>query len=241
MTRTRVTKGPRDELAHLWAAKGQSDSVADAAVEALRAAILRGLVPAGTRLTEEDIANRFSVSRTPVREALMRLQTEKLVERDGRRGVVVARMSEEEILDVYLVRSVLDGLAARLAARSATDADLARLRSINGRLSSSAGPGSVETMAYLGLDFHEALGRASHSRILPGFIVQAHNRVRQYGGTTLTQPGRAHRAVAEHAEIIQAVTRRDEVGAEQLARDHMTESMKTRLEMLFSPSPSAER
>jgi DNA-binding GntR family transcriptional regulator len=224
-----VDAPPSHALTNLWELFAQNTSASDAAFETLREGILQGLLPAGMRLAEEDLAARFSVSRTPIREAMFRLESEMLVERVARRGIVVSRVTEEEILEVYVVRAVLDGLAARLAARSATVPEVMRLRMLNLELAGAVKASSLSDMAALSLEFHETLGRSAHNGLVEHFLGQIHSRLRRFGGTTLANQERARKTISEHDRILRAVEARDEPAAEQLARDHTARSMEARV------------
>src|SRR5207248_5189717 len=125
---------PWANLAAVWRRYEHEPVAADAIYSALREAILEGLLPAGERLAELQLAALFKRSRTPVREAILRLESEHLADRSGRRGFVVGGITQEEILEVYAVREVIDGLAARLAAQGCPPTDLDHLAWLNRRL-----------------------------------------------------------------------------------------------------------
>ena len=120
-------------LAEFWRAQPFGLPASEAAHDTLRRAIIGGRL-GPSRLNEIALAQAFSISRTPIREALLRLESEKLVERNGRGGLVVGEVTPEEILELYVVRQAINGLAARLAAENATTIDLAELRWIHADL-----------------------------------------------------------------------------------------------------------
>jgi DNA-binding GntR family transcriptional regulator len=206
-------------------------STADAIHDAVSEGILSKTLPAGWRLGEERLAALFSVSRTPVREALMRLESERLAARNRRSGLVVADVSAEQILEVYVIREALDGLAARQAAHFHSPVDIAALERINAQMARASSEQAFERMAQLNVEFHAALARASHNELLQRFVDQVHQAVRRFTRTTFSEPGRAGEAVTEHEAIIAAVRAQDEDAAEAAARLHMRNALDVRMAM----------
>jgi DNA-binding GntR family transcriptional regulator len=212
----------------------ERSAAADGVYEALREAIVdRRLLP-GDRLAEEQLAKQFGVSRTPVREALLRLEAEQFATRVARRGLVVRPIPEREVLEVYAVRAALDGLAASLAAEQATPPDRARLRWINEQIREAADRSDFARMAELNIELHEALCDAAHNGMLLLFMRQIHDWVRRFGeaDTTFSRPGRAAEANAEHDDIIGAIEAGDADRAGRLAREHMNRAREARIAML---------
>src|ERR1700716_1355336 len=121
----------------MWVSYAADVGASDAVYATLRDAIIEGVIEPQERLSEELLAQRFAVSRTPIREALLRLEAEQLVSRNARRGFIVRKITVAEVFEIYAVREVLDGLAARLAAVQASPPDIARLRWINEQLGTS--------------------------------------------------------------------------------------------------------
>jgi DNA-binding GntR family transcriptional regulator len=185
-------------------------------------------------LTEEQLANLFEVSRTPVREAVVRLEAEHFAQRVPRRGLIVSRVTPQDIIDVYVVREANDGLAAYLAALCATPADVFRLASLNEQFTSAVNdPGhDLTELAALNLRFHEALAEASKNTLLLNIVKQVHNVVRRFGSTTFRQPGRAQVAAVEHGALVDAIRAGDADLARQIAMEHMAAARSIRIAML---------
>jgi DNA-binding GntR family transcriptional regulator len=221
-----------ESLRNLWQAQAITGATSDMVYAILHEAILSGILPPGQRLGEELLAALFDVSRTPVREALLRLETTGLAHRVPRRGLIVARITPEEIVEVYVVRENLDGLAAHLAAQVATPSDVAILIAINEEFARAARAGDVVAMADLNLQFHEAVARVARNSLLSQFLTQIHHHVRRIPGTTFQHPGRAASAVEEHASIIEAIQARDAERARQLATESMATARRIRIAML---------
>lgn len=220
--------GPRASRA----ADQPAAAAADLVYSALREAIVTKRLRPGDRLAEEQIARQFGVSRTPVREALLRLEAEQFAKRIARRGLVVRPIPEEEVLEVYAVRAALDGLAAGLAAQHASPPDRARLRWLNQQLAEAARRADYGAMAELNIQFHEALCEVAHNGMLLLFMRQIHDWIRRFGETTFAYPGRAPEAVVEHEGILDAIDAGDQELAERRAREHMTRSRGIRIAML---------
>jgi DNA-binding GntR family transcriptional regulator len=225
---------PADAIEAIWLERRREMAASESVYWTLREAILRKAMPSGTRLAEEEIGRRFNVSRTPVREAFLRIESEGLVHRVPRRGLVVSGISPEEILEVYVIRASLDGLAASLAAQTASRNQIAQLRLTNRSIQDAADAKDWLRMASLNLEFHAGLGRASHNRLLLQFIQQVHDRVRRFGGTTFAHGDRGQQVGPEHEHILDAIEARQGEEAEALARKHMMAAMEVRMDMLMT-------
>ena len=213
-----------DRLAALAPTRDARSAVANAAdsvYQTLREAIVEGRLEPGDSLIEWHVARQFGTSRTPVREALLRLETEGLAFRVPRRGLVVRQISEHEIFEVYAVRTALEALAAREAANEAMPSDISQLRWVNQRLAEAIKRADFESVPALTNEFHQALANAAHNAMLHRFIVQAQDWTRRVGTPTVSLPGRRAAAVREHARLIDAIAGRDADTAERLAREHM--------------------
>jgi len=173
----------------------------------------------------------FKRSRTPVREAILRLESEHLADRSGRRGFVVGGITQEEILEVYAVREVIDGLAARLAAQGCPPTDLDHLAWLNRRLRKAADERDLRLMVELNIEFHEAVARASRNALLLQFMRQIHDWVRRFSDTTFAYRGRSTEALKEHEALLDALRRRDSDAAERIARGHMARATQVRIAM----------
>ena len=220
-----------DAVAEQWDRRDRQVGAAHAVHDTVRRLIVSGALAPGTRLGEEDFARQFAISRTPVREAFLRLEAERLAERNAGRSLVVAGVSTDEILEIYVVRTAVDGLAARLAAETARPQDISTLRWLNDQLRDAV-DGDPGEMAVLNLQFHEAIAKAGRNAFLADLMDMVHDRVRRFRGTTFSESGRPLRAVEEHDAIIAAIEERDPGRAEAEARRHMTNAMEIRIGLL---------
>jgi DNA-binding GntR family transcriptional regulator len=200
----------------------------------VRAAILSGEFEPEQALTEMAIAAWCDVSRTPVREALQRLEQDGLAER-GDRGLRVATRSAEQILEVYEARIVLEGAVAEAAANRRTDVDIARLRrALDGS------PSETDDLAALvatNRTFHRAVWTAGHNRTLIDLLERVEAHLQRYPFTTLSHPGRWAEATTEHRDLVSAIEDRRPADAADIARAHMRRARELRLQMWMDEAP----
>ena len=192
--------------------------------------IRSGVLMPGARLTETEIAERLNVSRTPVREAIRRLEADGLVAHMPRAGAVVRRLDHSEIMELYEMRTVLEGTAARLAARAASEVEIDELAAIDAEMAAAEGDGAA--LFELNTQFHRTLIRAARNRFLVRSVEAVHTTLLILGPSTLARPDRARAAVAEHEAVVAALRRRDGKAAEKRMRAHMEAAQRTRLRML---------
>lgn len=197
--------------------------------EQLRETIVNGHYPAGELLVETALAAQFSVSRTPIREALRRLEQDGLVER-GSRGMNVRSRSPEEILEIYEVRVTLEAAAARAAAARRTPLDLARLDQIHQAML-DASTDDPDQLASTNRRFHEIVWSMSHNATLIDLLTRLHAHLIRYRETTLSYPDRWDAVLSEHHELIEAIKAGDRERAGEIAEAHMVAARNTRLMM----------
>lgn len=219
------------KVVEIWRRQHDGQTTSAAIHNTLRTAIVEGALPAGERLAEIQLATVFGRSRTPIREAILRLESERLAEHRPRQGLVVASISREEILQIYAVRVELDGLAARLAAEGIPAIEFDHLVWLNDRVRKAVAQKDYDNVLNLSLEFHEAVCRAGRNGLLLHFMQQVHDRIRRFQKTTLSYPGRSAEAVEEHDALLDAIRRRDPEAAERIARAHISRAMQLRVAM----------
>ena len=210
-------------------------SITEVVTDALREAIVSGALTPGTRLREAQLAETWAVSRTPVRDALMRIADEGLTIRSANRGSVVATVTPDEIFGVYDVRAALEGLAARTAAARRPPGLVDELVRIHSRF--QAARGDSVRLAATNLEFHRAIRRAAGHAYLDRFLGQLENAVRRFGPSTFATQGRPDAAELEHQAIIDAIAVGDEDEAEASAVEHMRHAQRVRMEWLTRTPP----
>jgi DNA-binding GntR family transcriptional regulator len=210
------------------ATRHDGDSIHDE----LRAQILSGVIPPGAPLREVVLAERFGVSRTPVRAALGRLEHERLLDR-GARGLFVKRIDAREVVQVYDVRIMLEGEVSAQAATSRDDRDLARLDALLARDRALVEPTDRERMT-TNLEFHAGIWQAAHNPVLLDLLERLSVHLIHAPSSTLSVGDRWAEALDEHGRLLAAIRDRDAVRADALARRHMGRAREIRLELLRS-------
>lgn len=189
-------------------------------------AIDQGIYRPGDRLVESELADRFGVSRTPIREALQRLETQSLLTRDGR-SLIVASLDHAQMAELYAVRQELEGLAARLAAQHAAVEEIEVLRGMVE--ADHALLGDPQALARANRRFHHQIHLASHNRFLVQQLDLVYRSMALMARTSLAAKGRGEKALAEHAEIVEAIAARDGARAAQALKDHLSIAFVVRL------------
>ncbi|AXI47358.1 GntR family transcriptional regulator [Sulfitobacter sp. SK012] len=189
-------------------------------------AIDTGTYRPGDRLVESELAERFGVSRTPVREALQRLETQSLLSRDGR-SLIVASLDHNQMAELYVVRGELEGLAARLAARHATTEEIRLLREmVEADHALADNPGALSRA---NRRFHKQIHLASHNRFLVRQLDLVHRSMALMATSSLAVTGRGAIAQQEHDRIVSAIEARDGDAADDALRTHISVAFTTRL------------
>ena len=182
----------------------------------------------GDRLVESDLADRFGVSRTPIREALQRLETQSLLTRDGR-SLIVASLDHNQRAELYVVRAELEGLAASLAARHAAPEEVAVLRGMVEQDRDLIGDPVL--MARANRRFHKQIHLASHNRVLVQQLGLVHRSMALMATTSLAAEGRGEVAIAEHDAIVSAIEAGDSAAAHDALQAHISKAFMTRLKL----------
>lgn len=203
----------------------QGQSVYERLLDEIRS----GKLPPGARLRETELAARLGISRTPVREAIRRLEADGLVEHQPRLGASLRRLGHDEVMELYAMRVLLEGEAARLAARGASALELAEMEEINTVMAAASDP---VQRARANRQFHTALLNASKNRFLRRAMVGLRRTALVLGRSSMFDLDRASEAVREHSAVIAALKLRDGAGAEAAMRAHMEAAHRARLRQL---------
>jgi len=187
-------------------------------LETIREAILRGQLKPGEKVAEPELAERFGISRTPIREAFRQLESEGYLTVIPRKGAVVTSLSERAVEEFYAIKSILEGYAARMAAQNLTSRDIARLEAINARLGQLADEGDVKTFFKVHNEFHELFIKAADNEKLLELINQLMLKFNRLRLASLSLPGRMQISVQEHKKIIEAFKNKDGELADNLVR-----------------------
>ena len=209
--KTRATATARAQRAAQPATPHGSRS--EHAYRRLRDAIQTGELKPGARVMEIELAEWLQMSRTPVRDALRRLEAEGMLAHEPRSGLAVARLDRQALMELYTMREVLDILELVEAER--------RLQ------------GEFEELARHNRRFHEAIHRGAHNRYLARSLYAVTDSMGLLGRSMMLLPNRAKTALTEHAEIARAIEKRDPVAAEAAARKHVRSAQRERVKQLF--------
>ncbi len=195
-------------------------SLADQVFERLENDILSGTYAKGTVFTEQDICNDFGVSRTPVREALARLEQEHIIESSGK-GLVVVGITADEADIIYTIRLRIEGLAAAECARKATDEQLKELSDLVELQTFYAEKGDSERVKQIDSEFHEKLYAYTGSFIYSDTLVPLHRKIQKFRKQSVEKGSSAMISCSEHKKIIDALLTRDPEKAESAMNEHI--------------------
>ncbi len=200
-------------------------TASDRVFEALQDAIVRGVIPPGSRVGETELAERFGTSRGPLREALRRLESRRLVERTPHVGIRIASLTHEALIELYYLREALEGMAARLAALHMAPAEVQGLKAL---LAEHERDEALQAdTAYFqqegDLDFHYRIIHGSHNRALIELLIgELYHRIRMYRYQFSAYANRPQKAFGEHQRIVEDIEARDGDLAEMLMRRHIS-------------------
>jgi len=197
----------------------------------LRERIVSGTYEPGRRLIANDLAEEFDISRMPVREALTRLESTGLVELIPYKGAIVNELTAEDFVEIFHIRGVLEGLAARLACPYLTDNDLEKMRSANEEVKNMIARDDMEFQRVNRL-FHSVIWSRSKSERLNTLLANLHSEASQYRRLTMIQPGRMKAVYEEHQAFLEALCARDAEKAEQCVREHYESTVRWLSEIL---------
>ncbi|KAA0012060.1 GntR family transcriptional regulator [Billgrantia pellis] len=211
-------------MAEIWTQEDLSP-IRDKVYAYLKDAILRGEYKAGDRLVERVLAEKLNISRTPIREALFRLETQRFVRTVPRKGVVVNEITQAEILEVFMILASLESLAARLAAQKVNDEIAAEIDQLIAEMDEALQDGGDDAVE-LNIKYNDLIGRAAGNPKLHEMLVDLKDYVRAFSNLSTALPGRTKEALREHQDILGAIRGGEEDLAESFTRIHLEKSRK---------------
>lgn len=197
----------------------------------VKRSILDGVYRAGERIRESDITAQLGVSRTPVREAFRRLQSEGLLKFEPQRGVVVADLDRQEVAELYAMRQFMEGFAARLAAQHATDSEIQAMEYILEQ--TKIVNDQIHEFNQINWELHNAIYAAAHNRFLIRSFEALSDSMSLLQGAKFIPPGRPDKLFEEHREIVDAIKNRDPNAADAAAQKHVRSAYLVHLEIAF--------
>ncbi len=207
--------------------------IRDSVFSILRNAILDKKLEPGQRLVERNIAEQLGISRTPVREAIHKLELERLVTHIPRKGVVVSGFTKGDIVEILAIRTSLEALICSIAATKIRPRDLERLEKLAKLLSEEHGKGNFKKSNQLNDKFHEIIYRAAESPRLYDLLNTLLEYITKFTQVAYSKPGRSEEVWVEHKALLKALRAHDSSGAEAAAKIHTENSSKAFLEMAY--------
>ena len=201
-------------------------------LDAIREAIINGTLKPRERLMEIQMAEELGVSRTPIREALRKLELEGFIVMVPRKGAYVADVSFKDIADVFEIRAALEALAAGLAAERITDEELEEMERLVVEKTEAITNHDMDRLVEVDTSFHEAIYKASRNERLTSIINNLREQIQRYRTTSLAYPGRMKRSLEEHRGIVEAIQSRDTQLAQQAAREHIDNAENSMIEAI---------
>ncbi len=213
--------GNRAQNGHEMLPEAPGETLAERLRQTLEQAIASGRLEPGSRLDEQEIAQRFGVSRTPVREAFRLMAANHLVELRGRQGATVRAIKAPALIEMFQVMAELEGLCARLAARRVSKAWGGEISAIHQRLIAAGQAGDIDAFYDINQEFHEAIYEASRNTFLAEQTRKLRNQVAGYRRRVTHMPNRIADTIREHEAIMQAILSHDAERAHSTMRDHV--------------------
>ena len=189
--------------------------------ESIKTAIIKGKFKPGEKIPEGELAESMGISRTPLREAFRKLQNEGFIQIIPRKGAVVADIDADEAINIYEIKSTLEGLAARLAARNMKPKDIGKLEKINDELKELIDKNDLESFYKVHTKFHEGFVRMCGNKRLIQMISNLNDHFNRFGIISLTLPGQFENAISQHNEIIEGFKSGDQNLVEERVRTNV--------------------
>ena len=204
----------------------QSKPIRDVVYESLRKTIISGIIPVGERIVEKEYAERLNISRTPVREALRRLELEELVEYLPRIGVVVKRISIEDVIEIYKIRHNLEVLATTSAMENITEQEIREIEELLDLTERENNQGNVEEVVKLFGVFNSKIYEASRMKRLASMISKLNEYLQRFRNISIAENERREKALREHREILKAIKEKNKEDIDDIIKRHLDYSLE---------------
>ena len=203
----------------------QNRPIKDVVYESIRKTLIEHKVPVGERFIEKEYSDRLNISRTPVRESLKQLEVEGLVKYVPRLGVVVNRITREDVIEIYKIRSSLELLVATEAMKHITQSDVDRITKLLDDTQKESLENNIDEVVKLFSEFNSQLYNLSKMKILPNMIANLNNYLHRFRTISIEDPVRRERAILEHRQIIKSIVERDRDLSEMIIKKHLYDSL----------------
>jgi DNA-binding GntR family transcriptional regulator len=204
----------------------------EAVCETLRDAIRKGILEPGERLMEVQLADELGISRTPVREAIRKLEQEGYVIMMPRRGTYVSDISTNDVKEIFEIRSALESLATGLAARRIEQDELETLQNLLVEIEGYIAKNDIEKIVETDIKFHGLLYKVSRNERLVNIISNLKEQLARFRTLSMSYPGRLQETLEEHSEMVEAIANGDVSAARDAAEHHMERAEKTLLKAI---------
>ena len=204
----------------------------EAVCETLRDAIRRGILEPGERLMEVQLADELGISRTPVREAIRKLEQEGYVIMMPRRGTYVSDVSVSDVKEIFEIRSALESLATGLAARRIEPDELETLQKLLVEIEGYIAKNDIDKIVETDIKFHELLYQVSRNDRLVAIIHNLKEQLARFRTLSMSYPGRLQETLEEHSDMVEAIANGDVSAARDAAEHHMERAEKTLLKAM---------
>ena len=199
----------------------QNRPIREVVYEGLRKVIISGIIPVGERIIEKEYAERLNISRTPVRESLRMLEMEELVEYIPRVGVVVKRISVEDVIEIYKIRHNLEVLASVTAMENITEEEIRSIEELLDFTEQKNREGDVKEVIRLFGEFNSRVYEASRMKRLAGMISKLNEYLQRFRNISIAEDARREKALTEHREILKAIIEKDKVNIDEIIKKHL--------------------
>jgi DNA-binding GntR family transcriptional regulator len=199
----------------------QNKPIREVVYESLKKTIISGIIPVGERIVEKEYADRLNISRTPVREALRMLELEELVENIPRVGVIVKRISIEDVIEIYKIRQNLEVLASTNAMDNITEEEIKELEELLDLTEKKNREGDIKEVVRLFGVFNSKIYEASRMKRLAGMISRLNEYLQRFRIISIAEDVRREKALKEHREILKAIIDKDKEGIDEIIKRHL--------------------
>lgn len=204
----------------------QNRPIREVVYESIRSTLIEGRVPAGERFVEKEYSQRLNISRTPVREALKQLESEHLVEYVPRIGVVVKRITKDDVIEIYKIRESLEILVAECAMENISPEEIEEINQLLDLTEKTNQEGNIERVIELFGEFNTLIYKASKMKRLPVMILNLNTYLQRFRNISILDNDRRKKALLEHRQIIEAITSKDKELASKVIKNHLNDSIE---------------
>jgi len=204
----------------------QDKPIREIVYECLRENIIKGVIPVGERIVEKVFADKLNISRTPVRDALRRLEMEELVKSIPGKGIVVKKITVEEVMEIYKIRANLEVLAAVEAMENITPGEIKKIQELLDLAEEMNNQGNVKEVVRLFAEFNAEIYEASRIKRLPNMISKHSEYLKRFGDISMSENKRREKGLKEHREILNAIAEKNYKDIDEIIKRHLQFSME---------------